>query len=164
MDSVVNCAIGLIEKKMVLSEDLLILCFEYCNHVNDASSSLTKTLINAIQVACEDCLMFDDEKTSDGKKKKSKTIKNMSNEVKIMRKRNSEWFRECMLFNNIWLCQYGNDNNKKDDVKDDTDDKDHAREIATKLGGGVQAEEITRSESTETNFFEIEYTTYSYNV
>ena len=85
MDNVVKGMIGLLEKKLVISDDLLVLCMEYCHNVNTGGDLLNKFL-NALQSACNECLMHpkDDDK---------------------YKRRNHAWFEQFLLFSNIWLCK-----------------------------------------------------------
>ena len=90
MSSILECVKSLIQLRMAVSIDLLILCCIYSNYMNNISffQTLSSTII--------DCL--------DGQDENFKT-------------RNYQWFKHYILNSNLWLVQVPNHILCKDEIK-----------------------------------------------
>ena len=75
MEEIVSVMMSLLTKKMVICDDLLVLCFEYCKYKD---SNLMKMFINTLNNCVRECL-------------------DSSN------LRNYYYFKEYLLFSQIWF-------------------------------------------------------------
>ena len=83
MNHVVACVIGLLKSQMIVSDDILVLCFEYCQDANH--SELLQQFVGALNDTIHQCL---------GKKSL----------------RNYMYFKQFLLFSNVWFCRMNNSN------------------------------------------------------
>ena len=84
MHNVLLSIFGLLNTKMVISDDLLVLCFEFCNQMSNSNNGLMTKFTDTLTKCVHDCL----------------TNKNL---------RNFFYFRQFLLFSNVWFCKNGND-------------------------------------------------------
>ena len=83
MNNVVCCVLKLLKCKLVISQDLLILCYMYCVSVeHDKSFDLFETFVNTIENVSYECLGSDNNNNK-------------------MKQRNYVWFKDYLLFSNL---------------------------------------------------------------
>ena len=109
MNKIVATVMLLLSKKSVVSEDLLVLCFEYCKMVKEQynDSSMFDKFVQILKDTVVDCL--------DSTKKYGAIDVNFH--TKSFK---YHWFKQFLLKSNIWLSKY-NDNDSKDNK--DTNDR-----------------------------------------
>ena len=98
MDNFVMATIKLLQLKLPISTELLILCFEYCQSVGN-----TDKFVQTLRETIKQCLDPDTQ-----------------NEVEL---RNYIWFKEYLLQSNIWLCRKRNGNENENKNKNKNENK-----------------------------------------
>ena len=85
MKSVMHCILALLETNLVINDDILILCFEFCKFLHvDKKPELMKEFLDRFSNIMKLCL----------------TSKNSN--------RGYYWFKEYLLFSNIFFCKHNN--------------------------------------------------------
>lgn len=87
MNSVVDCVMKLLEDKQVLSDDILVLCFEYCTRVGGQSAK-TKEFVKLLQKITKECV--------------GRAEANPNCEI-YQQTRDYAWFKEFLLTSNVLL-------------------------------------------------------------
>ena len=126
LNNLVYGMIALLNKKMAISQDMLVFCWQYCIELekekakdkekdNEENSELVDKFIQALNNVTRECLGSNDEekeKTSD--KDGPEEIHKLN---KLLKSRNYQWFKENLLHSNIWLSEYTEKNDKRDKNK-----------------------------------------------
>ena len=111
MNAVLSCVMSLLELKMVISQDLLMLCATYCANIhnnlpkesNNFQNKFIQTLMNAIKHCLQSgSLINSNNKSNKSEKSKLNTIATSKNSFK---QRNYQWFKMFLLHSNIWLAK-----------------------------------------------------------
>ena len=118
LNNLVSTVISLMNDKQPISDDMLILCFQYCksilksNNSKDGTSKkfqikknsnvkLAQNFMVIFQKVGKECLLIEsDNDEKDDSKEKEKEKEN--NALSI---RNYQWFRQYLLFSNVWLME-----------------------------------------------------------
>ena len=105
MNNIVETLMKLIEYKLPISQDLLILAILYCDHRN---KQLKQRLINALQSASTDCLDSNNystiANTREMEKQETKMEMGKIGKGKLnMQRRHQQWFKQYLLSSNAWV-------------------------------------------------------------
>ena len=92
MMDLVYVMIGLLQKKMLVSQDILVLCYVYCTL--DGNGKLFNQFVDCLNNVVNECLGSNNDNVNE-----------------LCKTRNYIWFKEYLLHNNIWLVKYGDDKN-----------------------------------------------------
>ena len=113
MNAVLSCVMSLLELKMVISQDLLMLCAMYCTNTpknlskesNNFKNKFIQTLMNVTKHCLQSGSLINDNNKSN-KSKKSKLDTNANATTKnSFKQRNYQWFKMFLLHSNIWLAK-----------------------------------------------------------
>ena len=131
MDRVVEVVMSLLERKMVVSEDLLILCFNYClmSHKYYNQSKLLVKFCIILKNTIESCLDQNSEY--------------QTGETQAFY---YQWFKQCLLKSNIWLCKV-----PKHIVKQIEISEIEANNIESAAGAGADGADAADSDNNETD-------------
>ena len=127
MSNVVLGVIRLLETKMVISQDLLILCFEYCKMVSNENKNNSSYSYNSNSGSKNDLLtQFIDTLNNVTKECLASNAQTTTEIDKLTKQRSYAWFKEYLLNSNIWLAKYETSTGGGDvEVKtDDSENKD----------------------------------------
>ena len=114
LNAIVKGVLFLLNKKTVVSEDLLILSFEYCRMLQEhyTDSEMLVEFIQVLNNCVQDCL----------DSSKSYPVTDTNYHTKIYK---YHWFKSYLLQSNLWLCKYDSKNRKEehsdDEVKQNED-------------------------------------------
>ena len=150
MNNIVLGTLKILDKKLVVSQDLLILSFEYCKQeAKNGNKELLNRFVEAINDVINDCLgnesngnntnnninsstpqkskknkfikRFNKNKNKNKNKSKTQRNKNETEVSKYIKQRNYIWFKKYLLYSNIWMAKYEDVNDEK---KNETDNDD----------------------------------------
>ena len=113
MNSMVMCMISLLNSKMVISQDILLLCWVYC--LETQNKKLAKQFVDALRDVSKECLeqkqnlletgSKNNNSSSKGKRKSKKKKLNNDDDIRLyFKERNYQWFKMFLLHSNIWLA------------------------------------------------------------
>ena len=97
MDKMVDCALTLLELKMIPSQDMLILCWLYCLQNEENKSKLSTRFIKVLNEAVNECLESQSNSSSKSDDEKESWLQ--------VKARNYLWFKTFLLRSNIWLMR-----------------------------------------------------------
>ena len=113
MRTIVSSVISILSLKMVVSQDLLIICAIYCTQFCDKNNEISRQFFDALKTATKDCLQtskkHDDNNNSnyDSKEKEKENSASEEKSARIIRfrQRNYQWFKYFLLDSTLWLVK-----------------------------------------------------------
>ena len=102
MNSMVLNVIDLLNKKLIISDDVMILCFEYCKQQQQAqqqgdNGKLYNLFVDTLNRVVTECATVAST---------SAATQNTHNGDKLYwKERNSQWFEYYLVHSNIWMCK-----------------------------------------------------------
>ena len=123
LESIVMTTMNLLKNKLVICDELLILSFEICKNIDINNNRNDKSLLSQSSSS-----LFN--KFSDVLKECVSDCLNDSGMIGDQNVRNYYYFKEYLLFSNVWLCKNSNDNNNKiNNSNNNTEDMDNSSRL-----------------------------------
>ena len=112
MVALTNVLLKLLAKNLPITQDLLVLCFEFVKNSNN--NEFLDAFVRTLKSVCSDCLEgYSYNKRLENTKKTSDSLL-----WNVIKHRNHSWFRQNLLSSNIWLCNLSTSDEDSDDSKE----------------------------------------------